>query len=435
MESVEFTFNEGVFCYDRETFSVEGESGRVYHLSEQFPYDPVALQREGIVTRKDVLKVWVDIRGNISSTGLWRLFENMRIYTDRTLEDVTTLKIRGLSWYFDSTEGPALTLRPLSEYSGQHRHILMCNDEEEEQPARFSLGYVSFQGNVNLRYEVSPPRFESTVPTQWSRKWNYTKKMCEDEFNFYRTLKGEGADNVMFGMELEVSTSLSCEEIQEIVAEVRPKQEPFFIFKQDSSISGCYLNRVELVTVPCSPKYLKKAWKLFFNKVHKLCAAKGLEIEDVFDVSSNLSNGIHIHVSKSTFLNKLHKRKFIAAWNSPESNITNTIQRISGRPFNYTDNHYCSPSYRFDTKLGRRLRVDTKGRSTCHELSRTVEVRVFQGIVGIDHILRCIEATEAMYYMVLSLPISKFTDYPELLEEFVHKNSGYNKLKEFFACA
>lgn len=79
--------------------------------------------------------------------------------------------------------------------------------------------------------------------------------------------------------------------------------------------------------------------------------------------------------------------------------------------------------------------MDASGRATCHELSKTVEVRVFQGIVDIDHIIRCIEATEAMYYMVLSLPISKFTNYPELLEEFVHKNSGYNKLKEFFACA
>ena len=434
MEAVEFVFDERVLCYNREPLSVEGASGRVYHLSKEFPYDPEALQREGIVTREDVLKVWLDIRGNLSDVVLWNMANSMSMYTDRDVYEVKTLKIRGLSRYMDDTQGPALDFRTGGRSYESARRILILGDEsQEEQLPRFYLDCVGFQGRVWLRRSTRSLR--TNPSTQWNKKWNYTKKMDSDEYNFYRTLKGEGADNVMFGMELEVSTKLSCEEIQEIVTDVRPKQEPFFIFKQDSSISGQYSNNVELVTVPCSPKYLKKAWKLFFNKVHKLCAAKGLEIKDVFDVRNDLSNGIHIHVSKSTFLNKLHKRKFVAAWNSPESNITRTIQRISGRPFNYTDNHYCTPNYRFDTKLARRLQMDTNGRATCHELSRTVEVRVFQGIVDIDHIIRCIEATEAMYYMVLSLPISKFTDYPELLEEFVHKNSGYNKLKEFFACA
>ena len=431
MAQVEFATNGDVLRYEADRFSVRGGSGRVYKLSDKFPYDPELLERTGLRTVKDVLKVWLDVRDYLGH--LPRLVSNMVDYTCRDMSEVFSLKTpKGLNyWMTADLNDSALyvwnaeaydrtSLQPLLSGRGttgaREAHVLRC-----------------YGNKIKCVYATE----DSSYPaTKWNKLRNYTFKMDSDEFNFFRHLKGECKSSVMFGMELEVSTALDIRELQAIVTEVRPKQEPFFIFKQDSSISGRYSNKVELVTVPCTPKYLKKAWKLFFEKVERLCEERGLELKDVFDVSPTLTNGIHIHVSKDTFLDKLHKRKFVAAWNSTSSSsVVRMLSVVSGRS-DYMNNAYCRPSYRYETpRVARLLLTDTDGRATCHELPRTIEVRLFQGIVDIKHILRCIETTEAMYYMSSVMPISKFHSYPDLFAEFVTKHPGYTNIKEFLECA
>jgi hypothetical protein len=354
------------------------------------------------------------------------------VYTCRDTSDVLSLRTpAGLNYYMAA----GLDHRALAtekEYRTGPQPRLLLTGSGDTGVREFHVG--RYYENV-IRY-THAQRDSSSPTTKWNQIRSYSFKMDSSEYRFYRHLKGECASNVMFGMELEVSTQLDVSEIQAIVTEVEPKQEPFFIFKQDSSITGEFANKVELVTVPCTPKYLKKAWKLFFEKVERLCETKGLELGNVFDVRTTLTNGIHIHVSKDTFLDKLHKRKFVAAWNTTSSSsVVRMLSTVSGRS-NYMDNQYCRPDYRFHTPhVARLLKTRTNGRATCHELSRTIEVRLFQGIVDIKHILRCIETTEAMYYMTAAMPISKFHSYPDLFQEFITKHTGYTNIKEFLECA
>jgi hypothetical protein len=220
-------------------------------------------------------------------------------------------------------------------------------------------------------------------------------------FHFFRTTPKDTPEEVMFGMELEISTRLSCEEIQYIVTDVEPKQEPFFIFKHDGSVTGMYDNKIEIVTVPCTPRYLRREWKTFFTKLEKLCAAKGQPIENYFDVCDSLNNGLHIHVSKESFYDDSHMRKFLALWNRTDTSLMSFINRLTFRPRNYWENGYCQPDTRVQGQLVSRIlkgRHRFQHRGSCHEIkSATVEVRVFQGIFDLKHIRRSIDLVDAVF--------------------------------------
>lgn len=320
--------------------------------------------------------------------------------------------------------------------------LLLVEFEQEPNRPKLVHTVIGFNYIAKLDYIVTDNHVSSeSVPndSKWGKVMNYSFKMNPTEYNFFRRTERDVLDCPMFGFELEISSKISEKEINYIVQHVEPKQEPFFIFKQDSSISGQYSYMLELVTVPCSYRYLKKAWKIFFTKLERLCQNKGLSLSDVVDCSAGLSNGIHIHVAKDSFYSDLHQRKFLTIFNQWDSRAVSFLTKISGRPTKYTENRFCPVDSAYNGyTLARRLRNrGTSSRSVCHSgNTATVEVRLFQGIFNLDHITRCLEFTEAMREYSDVCPFSSISrTFTEHFTEFVTKSSGFRNLKEFIKCA
>lgn len=313
--------------------------------------------------------------------------------------------------------------------------------EQEQEPQRYVFfSYVGLMESGSLKIEVVPDRAEpsgqTSIPNWWFEHRNYSFR---PEFVFNSLPKER--HSLFFGLELEVSTRLSTKEMQKIVTEVEPKQEPFFYFKQDSSISGQYSNKIEIVTMPCTPSYLKKNFKIFFKKLEDLCAAKGVSLGDVFDMSQQLSNGIHIHVANEAFVqssyrDNRHKNKFLTAFNQWDKTFQDFLMKVTKRPTSIKDSTYCHVHPGMDGyTLARRLARGTNGshdrHSSCHETGNTVEVRVFYGLPDIKHILSCIEFTQAMFHFTQYAPISSFgASFATVFTNWLSKQPGYRSIKE-----
>lgn len=326
--------------------------------------------------------------------------------------------------------------------------VLVDPDEEEGNEVTY---YYTFRGLSSGGPDFA--KLNNVNPDNddmWSRKWNYTYEMSKTECGFFRRTKRDSEDEYMFGLELEVNTRISPEEMAHIVRNVEPKQDPFFIMKDDGSITGRYDHSYEIVTVPATPRYLRMEFKKLFKKIDKLATDKSKRVSDYIDTSDNLGNGIHIHVSKDSFTNKSHTRKFLAAWNMPDSTSTKFFQQISGRPSNYQENSYCAihPTARRGSVVNRVKHVrynrhahdDNRGdvNVLCHEEKRaTVEVRLFQGIWDINHLLRCIDSVEAMVSFTNGLSYQAFKGHKykpstltTQLKQYILKSGLYHTLRK-----
>lgn len=281
------------------------------------------------------------------------------------------------------------------------------------------------------------------LPYEYSRVMNYTYRPNELTF----MSDGKERTELFFGMELEVSTKLQVVELQTIVTQVEPKQELFFFVKSDSSISGKYDWQYEIVTHPMTPRRARKEWKIFMAKISRLAEDKGESASDYFDTSVNLTNGLHIHVSTSAFarygLSEGHKNRFLTAFNQWDEGFQKYLQRISKRSTLPKENRYCRINPALDgLTLARRLtRGQNQGEefisrehlrySSCHATPQTVEVRVFQGIFDVTHILNCIEFTEAMFFYTLEAPIRSYgPSFVPKFQAWVRRQHGYRNLKE-----
>lgn len=228
----------------------------------------------------------------------------------------------------------------------------------------------------------------------------------------YMKLSKEREKNEFYGIELEVSTLLSPYELYQIVTQIEPKQEPFFYCKSDSSVNGCHTHKMELVTNPMTYRRQRKEWRIFFAKIEKLVEehSKFKDVSQIFDTSRNLNNGIHIHVSKTAFAwtpprqnkNKNpHKEKFVVCLNDSGLKTQHFLQHMGKRNTIPKFNAYCRPHSSVDGyRLGRAIKNTKEGdhRASCNETSATVEVRVFQGIYDLEHLLTCLEFVKCMLH-------------------------------------
>lgn len=266
------------------------------------------------------------------------------------------------------------------------------------------------------------------------------------EINFMTHNKDTKDNELFFGIELEISTKLSCRELQLISTHCEPKQEPFFYMKEDSSVSGQYENRVELVTNPMSLRRSITEWSTYFDKIERLCQEKNISVSDLFDTSEDLTNGIHIHLSKKAFFpgkkNKnIHMRKFIAMWNLWDSSVQRFYQKISRRPNLPKDSLYCPPHHQLEGRTTPRLittpidHSQSTHRSTCHQTRGTVELRLFQGIFNKEHMLGCIQIAKASFEFSRQIPYSKFNYMmgPKF-KSWVEDQPGYRHAKEIMKC-
>lgn len=197
------------------------------------------------------------------------------------------------------------------------------------------------------------------------------------------------------GVELEVSTDYNVNHLIDASAEL------FFIAKQDSSITGKKSQRMELVTVPASFKYLKKQYALWFNNLDY----------NMFDCTVETNNGMHVHVDRQAFDDDYHIRNFCWFINNPAN--TPFIVAMSDRGSLEAMRHY-TPFLQFPSHSTR-----TTAFKSCHRLldghrgatnlkngwanAKTVEVRIFRGIVSYAAIVKNLEFVESLFHFTQSL--------------------------------
>lgn len=231
----------------------------------------------------------------------------------------------------------------------------------------------------------------------------------------------EGAPTYI-GIELEVSTEYSYKEL------IDAQDELFFICKHDSSITGSKPIKTELVTRVGSIKYLKERWAHFFSTVDYR----------KFDTSTNTNNGMHVHIGRDCFDDDFHIRNFAWMINNPANtpfmvalsergsleamrqyaSFTNVEGQRKTRGFRDIA-HFCA---------GHRGALNFKGGIN----SKTVEVRIFKGIVSFAAILKNLEFIESLFEFSRSLRSYRKLNLQSYFE-FVFKTpiNKYPALKRF----
>jgi len=268
--------------------------------------------------------------------------------------------------------------------------------------------------------------------TSGVQAWNH-----RPDFEFFSCKKEK--TKLYFGLELEVNTKLPWSDIRRVMLDVEPKQPEFLYAMSDSSISGKFDNCYEIVSMPMTPRRMRQEYKKLFAKLSKLLDAKGLAMDEVFDMDTR-STGIHVHTSANAY-GKLQRRKFTAMWNSDIPSILNTINLLAGRKL--TETQYCKPSPAYE---GRRVGYSLKEvrytdkYAACNDTghSQTVEVRVFKGTPTLKNILGCIDTVEAMFNFTAEMPNSAFSNtFPKVFHTWLYSQPAYKyrDLKERIQCA
>ena len=371
-------------------------------------------------------------------------------YSDFLLQGIGYM-LAGVNRNLNQSEFEALEYQPglsdetVPEYTFDPRYagrtsFLLFRQEQAERPIPREVRFSLVRVNGGWAYYIRPPaEGERGSEDVWSRVMNYT--FTPDNMPFLAADKE--TTHLYFGMELEMSTRLTANELQRINTDMEPKRPHWFYFKQDSSVSGRYENQMEMVTVPMSPKRMRQEWRTFFGKLHKLCEEQQADFRDFFDLATDLNNGIHIHVSKAAFVQShrndhRHKYRFLAAFNQWEQSVMDFMQKISKRPSSFKGHRYCMIHPGLDGyTLARRLKngpSTSERHAACHEGGATVEVRIFQGIPDLEHILSCVDLTEAMFNFCQYAPHSAYgKNFPKAFSEWVFGNHGYKHAKEVLA--
>lgn len=444
------------FVHDGNTYTYEAEdiilrSGAKF--STAFPYDPVLIEELNLTTVGKVISYFLKHREELRGDGFnSSLFA---IYVDRHYDNVYNLTPAQIR-YYPELSYPALQISIWAGFGEvAPAPFILAPAPEGDTAPEFLTQYISIVSCARPCGRINIPRSETNSSpvreTRWNKFHNYTFKMDSDEFQFFRRTPKclTTDDETMFGVELEICTKLHPKEIQYIVTDVEPRQQPFFIMKHDGSITGRYANKIELVTVPCTPRYLRQEFRKFFKKIEGLAALKGKTISHYFDTATDLNNGIHIHVSRDSFTSLTHSRKFMSVWQMQDRNTSQFLQSISRRPRPLDDSGYCRPllglrDKSVSYKLRHADREFSRERHTTVNCSNrtTLEVRLFQGIFDLTHLLRCIEVVEltVMFCRDASLGVfvsskSKPSSFAREFKQYLFSKPGFKNLKEEMKCA
>lgn len=323
-------------------------------------------------------------------------------------------------------------------------HVAYSSRSREQQDSGFSL-FDEPQEYVKPRFRYDELRqatcpclcyfYEDSyeeAPVQGVQAWNY-----RPNFKFMSGKKEKS--NLFFGLELEVNTCISWNDIRKVMLEVHPVQEEFMYAMSDSSISGVHPFCYEIVTHPMSPRRMRKEFRVFFNKLEKLLVEKGKSLNDVFDMETN-STGIHIHASRNAFNSRFHRRRFLTAWNSDIPCVSKTIQSLALRSLR--GHRYAAPSTDYE---GRRIGYclsPVKFNSysdryvSASETEKTIEVRVFQGRANLHTILHAVDSVESMFYFTQDMKLSSFkSSFDTDFTAWINTQPKYRTLKETLSCA
>lgn len=333
-----------------------------------------------------------------------------------------------------------VSYREESSYTSEHfrYHLLPTNNRSVEEVWSLS-GRVIWNGDKFVLYISKDQRVpqEVSISRNLSRVFSYDFRPTfgdSEDFQFKSDRKDVGPH---YGVEIELSTLISPEELQRIVVEVEPKQEPFFYFKHDGSIYAHYEYTYEIVTMPCKRRFLIKNLKILFDKLDRLAEDKGDTLSDYFDTQLRSNNGLHIHVEKNAFRSRLVANRFACLWNQWSRSSLSVLNALSKRPNGIQNQEYCRthPGMNRRTlpwrlKNGAQVNDNYERRSACREAPATLEVRIFQGLFDLDHILNSIQAVDAMFYFAHEMSLSSFDmRFSKAFKTWVKKKGTYVRVQ------
>lgn len=313
--------------------------------------------------------------------------------------------------------------------------------EPEEQPTALAIS-----GEVTYNFVSEGPVFRLKVRQDFVHNnqddlhrvlsYNFSPRFdTQGGFTFHKDRKDVGPH---YGVEIEVSSRINPNELQRIVTDVEPKQEIFFYFKHDSSIYPYYDYSYEIVTMPCKKKFLIKNLRILFEKLDRLAKDKGSCIGDFFDCNLRYNNGLHIHVEKSAFRSRLVANRFASIWNQWSKSSLDLLNTFSKRPNGIQNQEYCRThpnmsrrtlSYRI--REGAVVRDSYERRSACREAPNTLEVRIFQGLFDLDHIINSIQVVDAMFYYAHEMSLSSFDmRFADSFKRWIRKRGGYLRVQK-----
>ena len=399
-------------------------------LSPDFYLDSQFLEDWGIVTKGDLAEFICDA---------FLIYSESDYLTDRQRKEFETVGT-ACRLYFDSTPGGYT----VHDARGSSSSVLKFVDADSvfwdsqllDLPP-LSLKGVEYDGC--LRVECP-----DVVKPQWSDIKNYTYKMDSTDFKFFRTMKLEQI-GLWFGLELEVCSEVSGAELQFIAQQVEPRQDPFFILKHDVSIKGVFKYRYEIVTVPCTPKYLKTNFNLLFEKLEKLAEAKEKTLAEIFTVDGGEANGLHIHVDRKAFATKSSLRKFSCMWLYPSNVTLDFLNRFGKRESSIGVNPagekpaYYGPYPDFPRRFSFMKTGTIYGTDRYRNLNvtrQTAEVRAFKGNFEAKHVVNCIDFTEFLVDFCNTAGHSDFI--PIKIPSAIRRRlatTSYENLKEIAECA
>lgn len=215
------------------------------------------------------------------------------------------------------------------------------------------------------------------------RVLNYSTNVL-DLLNY--SIRGPKEDKAtLYGVELEACSDYQPKEI------IDAQKALFFILKQDGSITGSKPERYEMVTVPATLKAHKRLWAEFFEKIDY----------EKFDTTKDTGNGMHVHIDRKAFKSKAHLNRFIWFVTNPAN--YDFIYLLSERPSKNNLVQWAPfPNYDIRRSKIHNCRIATSRNSNMRgavhlKSNKTVEVRLFKGIVSYATIVKNLEFVDSIF--------------------------------------
>lgn len=272
-----------------------------------------------------------------------------------------------------------------------------------------------------LRYVYNGPVRKDRLYTTFSYSTNVMEVLGENFISEPKEFKPP-----FYGVELEMSTDYNQREL------IDACEEPFFILKSDSTVSGSKNRNYELVTLPMSIVAHKKRFAHFFSN---------LDYSN-FDRSVNTTNGMHVHISRDAFNNTKgsdndsHLRKLSYFFMNPTNyqfllavseRTEDSLQRFSPIPrpttSGITDRKML---FKQSTSCWARGAINITGGKP------TVEVRLFKGIVSYATVVKNLEFTDSVFFFTQQATRSTLTLHHYLNWLKAQPANKYKTLREFY---
>lgn len=344
-------------------------------------------------------------------------------------ENITLAFLRKLSSHADSL-CRRMFLAPLL-FSG---YVATNNNNAVTDWARFEAADGSPSNlriqNTQAAYDNNDVSWEIEDTTFILRRRIMSKESLYElksySYNFFSAYKKrlsvdkKERDAPIYGVELELSTRYGVPELIDAVDTI------WICAKQDSSITGKYSGKYEMVTLPATLKAHKQLWGKWFA---------GLDMAK-FDQTRSTNNGMHVHVAKESFNDQRHQRDFAWFFTNPLCSefMINFSERGRLNDYcrmpNWADHGY--PSSVKTRKDINRYLSGLRGAINVGGTKPTIEVRLFKGIVSYATVLKNLELVDAVFHFT-----AKGVSYScNPMREFFNWLRGTNKnqyeaLKEY----